>query len=60
MRQELADATNIHLSTDAIYRLVETYLEKRLGDSSSYILGDGKSKTLRLNADNRRILYNDF
>lgn len=27
MRQELADATNIHLSTDAIYRLVETYLE---------------------------------
>lgn len=60
MRQELADATNIHLSADAIYRLVETYLEKRLGDSSSYILGDGKSKTLRLNADNRRILYNDF
>lgn len=60
MRQELEDATNIHLSSDAICRLVETYLEKRLGEGSSYILGEGKAKTLRLNADNRRILYSDF
>ena len=60
MRQELEDATNIHLCADSICRLVETYLEKRLGEGASYILGDGKVKTLRLNADNRRILYNDF
>lgn len=60
MKQELEDATNIHLSADAIYRLVETYLEKRLGETSTYILGEGKLKTLRLNADNRKILYNDF
>lgn len=60
MRKELQDATNIHLSAEAIERLVETYLEKRLGDSNAYILGDGKAKTLRLNADNRRLLFEDY
>ena len=60
IKKELQDATNIHLSAEAIERLVETYLEKRLGDSSTYILGDGKAKTLRLNADNRRLLLDDY
>ena len=60
IKKELEDATNIHLSADSIYRLVETYLEKRLGDNANYILGDGLVKTLRLNADNRRILYDDY
>ena len=60
MKKELEDATNIHLSADAIYRLVETYLEKRLGEGTTYILGDGKAKTLRLNADNRALLYEDY
>ncbi len=60
IKKELEDATNIHLSADSIYRLVETYLEKRLGESTQYILGDGPAKTLRLNADNRRLLYEDY
>lgn len=60
IKKELQDATNIHLSAEAIERLVETYLEKRLGDSVVYILGDGKAKTLRLNADNRRLLFEDY
>lgn len=60
IKQELEDATNIHVSSDSIYRLVETYLEKRLGDGVQYILGEGKLKTLRLNADNRRLLYEDY
>ena len=60
IKKELEDATNIHLSADSIYRLVETYLEKRLGEGIIYILGDGKSKTLRLNADNRKLLYDDY
>lgn len=60
MRKELQDATNIHLSAEAIVRLVETYLEKRLGADSQYILGSGLEKKLRLNADNRQILLADF
>lgn len=60
MKKELQDATNIHLSAEAIERLVETYLEKRLGDSNTYILGDGKAKTLRLNIDNRKLLFDDY
>lgn len=60
IKKELQDATNIYLSAEAIERLVETYLEKKLGDSSAYILGEGKVKTLRLNADNRRLLFEDY
>lgn len=60
MRKELQDATNIHLSAEAIVRLVETYLEKRLGADNQYILGSGLEKKLRLNVDNRQILLADF
>lgn len=60
MRKELQDATNIHLSVEAIVRLVETYLEKRLGVDNQYIIGSSIEKTLRLNADNRQILFADY
>lgn len=60
MRKELQDATNIHLSADAIVRLVETYLEKRLGAENQYIIGNGVEKKLRLNAENRQILLLDY
>ncbi len=60
MKKELQDATNIHLSAEAIERLVETYLEKKLGDGNIYILGDSKAKTLRINADNRKLLFEDY
>lgn len=60
IKKELQDATNIHLSAESIERLVETYLEKRLGDCNSYILGEGKAKTLRLNSDNRKLLFEDY
>lgn len=60
MKKELQDATNVHLSADAIARLVETYLEKRLGENNQYVLGSGVEKTLRLNADNRQILLTDY
>lgn len=60
MRKELQNATNIHLSADAIARLVETYLEKRLGADNQYILGNGVEKTLRLNAENRQTLLADY
>ncbi len=60
MRKELQDATNIHLSAKAIARLVETYLEKRLGTDNQYIIGNGVEKKLRLNAENRQILLKDY
>lgn len=60
MKKELQDATNIHLSAISIERLVETYLEKRLGDNNTYILGEGQARTLRLSADNRKMLYEDY
>lgn len=59
MKKELEAATNIHLSAASIARLAETYLEKRLGDNT-YILGDGPARTLRLSAENRRLLYEDY
>ena len=63
MRKELQDATNIHLSADAISQLVETYLEKRLGGDKPYIQ-DIRSKVfehkLSLNDENRKILLRDF
>lgn len=48
MKKELQDATNIHLSAASIERLVETYLEKRLGENNTYILGEGQSRTLQI------------
>ena len=60
MKKELQEATNIHLSAASIERLVETYLEKRLGDNNTYILGEGQARTLRLSADNRKTLYEDY
>lgn len=60
IKKELQDATNIHLSAASIERLVETYLEKRLGENNTYILGEGQSRTLRLSADNRKTLYEDY
>lgn len=60
MKQEMHDATNIHLSAQAIAQLVETYLEKRLGTDKQYILGEGTLKTLRLNTENRNVLLTDF
>ena len=60
IKKELENATNMHLSAESINRLVETYLEKRLGADSVYILGESKVKTLRLNAEKRKIIYNDY
>ena len=60
MKKEMQEATNIHLSAQAIAQLVETYLEKRLGADKQYILGEGTLKTLRLNAENRNVLLTDF
>ncbi|MCM1307922.1 MAG: SNF2-related protein, partial [Butyrivibrio sp.] len=60
MKKELQDATNIHLSAEAIVRLVETYLEKRLGADNLYIIGNGVEKKLRINVDNRQILLSDY
>lgn len=60
MKKELEDATNIHLSENAIVNLVETYFKKKLGDSKTYIVGSDKIKTLRLNEENRTKLLFDF
>ena len=59
-KKEMQDATNIHLSAQAIARLVETYLENRLGADKRYILGEGSSKSLRLNSENRNVLWADY
>lgn len=59
MKQEIENATNVHLSEEAIACLVETYLEKTLG-GTSYIIGGGIQKTLRINEENRAILLKQF
>lgn len=60
MKQELQDTSNIHLSEEAIRKLVQLYLGKRLNTDNQYIIGNGAEKKLRLNIDNRRILLADF
>ncbi len=59
MKEELKNATNIHLSNIAIERLIKTYLNTKLG-ANQYILGESTVKTLRLNEENRKILLADY
>lgn len=57
--KEVQAAENPWVSPDRIQILIEDYLNSRLGNGN-YILGEGELKTLRLSAEARRILLDDF
>lgn len=57
--KEIHDAENPFLSQRALQILVETYLSKRLGEGN-YLLGSGPMKSLRIAAEARILLREDY
>lgn len=59
-RDEVDAAESSWLSSDAIQTVVGSYLSKRLGDDSTYLLGEKALKTLRLSQSARSTLLEDY
>jgi len=59
MIKEVQDAENPWISPDAIQYMLEKYLESRIG-LGNYIIGESPLKTLRLSAEARKLLLDDF
>ncbi len=57
--QEIKDAESPWISPENIQKLVERYLNDRLGEGQ-YIIGNSDSKQIRLNKDARLTLLDDF
>lgn len=57
--QEIHNAENPWLTQKSLQILIEQYLEERLG-KGTYILGEGEVKQIRLSANARAILREDF
>jgi hypothetical protein len=58
--KEIDEAKNFYLGSGSIERLVNLYLQDTLGINQEVILGKDEAKTLRLSAEMRNILLNDF
>jgi superfamily II DNA or RNA helicase len=58
--KEIDEAKNFYLGSGAIERLVNLYLQDTLGTKQELILGNDDLKTLRLSAEARNALLNDF
>jgi superfamily II DNA/RNA helicase len=56
-KDEIEKAENIWLSPDSVKRLVEGYLEKRLGERKPYIYDDNKK--IKLTSDEKTLVYDD-
>lgn len=59
MTKEVQEAENPWISPDAIQYMLEKYLESRIGQGN-YIIGESPLKTLRLSAEARKLLLDDF
>ena len=57
---DIEDASSFWLSGSAILRLVQSYFNKRFGESHELFLGEKNLKTLRLNYDFRQLLLEDY
>lgn len=60
MEKEVADASSFWLSPESIQRLVERYLQEKVGIEQEFILGEKLLKTLRLSEAARNALLGDF
>lgn len=58
--QRLARSRNYWLEPSALGIAVTTYLTRRLGKEQEYLLGDRSLKTLRVGAEGRALLLEDF
>ena len=59
-KDEVDAAESSWLSSDAIQTVIGSYLSKRMGDDTSYLLGDKALKTLRLSQSARSMLVEDY
>ncbi len=59
MDKEVSDAENPCISADYLKYLVESFLNSKLGEKQ-YILGEREKKSLRLDSDARKVLFDDF
>ena len=60
IKQAIDNATNHWLSSPMIINLIKCYFLSRLHKSSDCILGSQEQKTLRLSADNKKLLLDDL
>jgi hypothetical protein len=58
--REIENARNFYLSSDSVERLVNLYFQDTLGITQEVILGKNDLKTLRLSAEMRNVLLNDY
>lgn len=59
-KNQIEQAETFWLSPVSLQHTIETYLKKRLNMEGEIVSGIHYEKNLRLNKDNRDILYNDF
>ena len=60
MEKELKEATSFWISPEGLENLVTVYLQKRLESGADFIVGEKSAKKLRLNAEFRHTLLQDF
>jgi ERCC4-related helicase len=60
LTKEIEDASNYWLSPGSLLRVVNLYLQKRIEREHEFILGEKSLKTLRLSAEARNLLLEDF
>lgn len=60
MEKEIEDATSFWLSPQSLENLIRIYFKKRFDSENEFIVGEKSSKKLRMNADHRAMLLEDF
>jgi len=60
IKKEIEEASSKWLTPDALRRLIEIYLQKRIEGTHEFILGEKSIKTLRLSQEARNKLLQDF
>jgi len=60
IKKEIEEASSKWLTPDALRRLIEIYLQKRIEGTHEFILGEKSVKTLRLSQEARNKLLQDF
>ena len=60
MEKEIEDATSFWLSPESLENLIRIYFKKRFDSENEFIVGEKSPKKLRVNADYRAILLEDF
>lgn len=60
IQKEIEDATSFWLSSMSLENLITVYFRKRFNSEGNFIVGDKSSRKLRINAEYRAILLEDY